>query len=121
MGLKPRHDFKYFSWFKPLCHERGTANFWKIVSQFFFFFLPFPFSGLLTLGLLLLISVHTYTNKNNVHAGYNSPNYYGHDHHSGEEGGGMYVNLAGSKKLQQSSNYLPENNEEGVKFLPVIK
>ncbi len=40
---------------------------------------------------------------------------------SGEDGlipaaSGVFVS-AGSKKLQQSSNYLPE--EEGVKFLPV--
>ena len=42
---------------------------------------------------------------------------------SGEDGlipaaSGVFVS-AGSKKLQQSSNYLPE--EEGVKFLPVMR
>merc|ERR1712156_203386 len=73
--------------------------------------------------LLILICLHTYNNKS-VHS--YSPNYYNHDHHSGEDGasivgaasGGIFVN-AGSKKLQQSSNYIPE--EEGVKFLPVIR
>jgi len=70
--------------------------------------------------LLILICLHTYNHKNS--ASY-SPNYYNHDHHSGEDGlipaaSGVFVS-AGSKKLQQSSNYLPE--EEGVKFLPVMR
>ena len=76
--------------------------------------------------LLILICLHTYHQKGAPHS--YSPNYYNHDHHSGEEGAagfaaaaaasGVFLN-AGSKKLQQSSNYLPE--EEGVKFLPVMR
>ena len=81
------------------------------------------FAGCTFIFLLILICLHTYNNKS-VHS--YSPNYYNHDHHSGEDGasiagaasGGIFVN-AGSKKLQQSSNYIPE--EEGVKFLPVIR
>lgn len=69
--------------------------------------------GLTVFGLFfLLISLHSYNHKNTVV----SPN-YNHDHHTGEDGSIQVFSVnAGSKKLQQSSNYLPE--DEGVKFLP---
>ncbi len=72
-------------------------------------------AGLCLVGIFLLISLHAYNHKG-VHD--YSPNYYHHDHHAGEElNNPMYVVNAGRKKLQQSSNYLPE--DEGVKFLPL--
>ena len=65
-----------------------------------------------------MISLHTYNHHRNVQRLYSVPNYYSHDHHTGEGGNGIgYFVNAGSKKLQQSSNYLPD--DEGVKFLPI--
>ena len=66
-------------------------------------------------GLFVLITVHTYNQRSVSNFNYN----YQHDHHAGE--GDFFVPhvAAGSKKLQQSSNYLPE--DEGVKFLPVLR
>lgn len=73
--------------------------------------------GFLLLGLFVLVCIHSYQNKGHnkgqqLSKSFNSPNYYNHDHHAGE---GLFVS-AGSKKLQQSSVNLPD--DEGVKFLP---
>ena len=83
-----------------------------LTFSFFFFFI-----GFLLLGLFVLVCIHSYQNKGHnkgqqLSKSFNSPNYYNHDHHAGE---GLFVS-AGSKKLQQSSVNLPD--DEGVKFLP---
>ena len=66
--------------------------------------------GILVIGLLVLLSVHSINNGHSSNPNY-TPNYYMHDHHVGEEGS---LQFAGSKKLQQSSNWV---EEEGVKFI----
>lgn len=73
--------------------------------------------GFLLLGLCILLFVHSYHHKSlrSPNTAFINPNYYGHDHHAGEN---IFVS-AGSKKLQQSSVISPE--EEGVKFLPLSR
>ena len=77
---------------------------------------PSYIPGILVIGLLVLLSVHSINNGHN-NPNY-TPNYYMHDHHLGEEGSLGFA--AGSKKLQQSSN-LVEDLDQGVKFIPSAK